>query len=122
MNVFFVMRDGSLITPPLGGTILPGITRDSIITLARDRGMLVDERPYSFDDWRRDATTGALTEAFACGTAATVVGIGTVRSREGEFEIGSGSVGPVTESLRREISGLQRGASPDTRDWTIRLS
>jgi branched-chain amino acid aminotransferase len=121
MNVFFVKSDGRIITPPLGGTILPGITRESIIELARDLGLNVEERPYSLAEWRRDAEDGSLAEAFACGTAATVVGIGTVRSRKGAFIIGDGGVGQLTASLRDNLSALQRGGVPDARGWTTQL-
>ena len=77
MNVFFVFDDGSLLTPPLG-TILPGITRDSIIALAKDAGRRVREEPYTIDQWRADAASGKLKEAFACGTAAVISPIGNV--------------------------------------------
>ena len=70
MNVFFVFDDGSVQTPPLDGTILHGITRDSLLTLARDMGLTVREERYSIEQWKADATSGRLTEAFACGTAA----------------------------------------------------
>src|ERR1700716_4255337 len=72
MNVLFVFDDGSIQTPPLSGTILPGITRDSILTLARGEGRTVREERYSMDQWRADAASGELLEAFACGTAAVV--------------------------------------------------
>src|ERR1700754_975123 len=94
MNIFFVFDDGSLSTPPLG-TILPGITRDSIIALARDAGKTVREEPYSIDQWRKDAASGRLKEAFACGTAAVISPIGKVRSVSGDFEISGGAAGPV---------------------------
>ena len=94
MNVFFVFDDGSLATPPLG-TILPGITRDSIIKLARDAGKTVREEPYSLDQWRKDAASGKLKEAFACGTAAVISPIGKVRSVSGDFDISGGAAGPV---------------------------
>ena len=84
MNVFFVFDDGSLQTPPLGGTILPGITRDSLLTLARSEGLTIREQPYSMDQWKKDAASGRLTEAFACGTAPVVTPIGRVASPEGE--------------------------------------
>lgn len=90
MNLFFVMDDGRLITPPLTGTILPGITRESIMTFAREEGLTVSEEPYSIDQWRDDAASGRLRETFACGTAAVVTAVGTVRSESGEFTIGSG--------------------------------
>jgi branched-chain amino acid aminotransferase len=121
MNLFFVMRDGNLITPPLNGTILPGITRESIIELALERGMSVIERRYSIDDWRTDAATGVLAEVFACGTAATVVGVGSVRTRNGDFSIGDGSTGPATIMLCHELLGVQRGEVPDPREWTFKV-
>lgn len=117
MNIFYVMADGSLVTPPLGGTILPGITRASIITLAADNGLKVEERRYTFAEWQEDARSGKLKEAFACGTAAVVAGIGTVRHDGGEFKIGGGAVGPVTESLREKLVGLQRGVLADPYGW-----
>jgi branched-chain amino acid aminotransferase len=121
MNVFFVMNDGRLLTPPLGGTILPGITRESIIDLARHRGIVVEERPYSLEEWRSDAASGSLTEAFVCGTAAAVASVGIVRGRTGDFTIGNGKAGPVTVSLRNELLALQQGTAPDTWGWTVRL-
>ena len=117
MNVFFVMGDQTLVTPPLGGTILPGITRDSIIALAPDLGLRVLEQPYDFDSWRADAASGRLKEAFACGTAAVVAAIGEVRYPGGAFAIGSGGDGAVTGRLRDQLIGLQRGRLPDPRAW-----
>src|SRR5690242_14913785 len=87
MNVFYVFDDGSIATPPLTGTILPGITRESVMRLARDRGLTVREELYSYDQWRADAASGRLREAFACGTAAVITPIGTVRDGDGEFTI-----------------------------------
>ena len=116
MNVFFVMDDGSVVTPPLG-TILPGITRKSLITLAGDEGMIVHERPYSFEEWQADAASGRLKEAFACGTAAVVAAIGAVKFSGGEFQIGDGGTGPVTTALRQALVGIQRGQSNDRDGW-----
>ncbi len=121
MNLFFVMDGGRIITPPLTGTILPGITRDSIIALARDEGYDVAEEPYSFDQWRDDAESGRLLETFACGTAAVVTGVGTVKSADGEFSIGSGSTGQVTEKMRRRLVDIQRGRAPDPHGWVQKL-
>ncbi len=117
MNIFFVFDDGSLVTPPLGGTILPGITRASLITLANDKGVAVREDRYSIDQWRTDASSGRLREAFACGTAAVVTPIGTVRSRDGEFKIGNGGPGTKTEELKAALLGIQRGRTADPHGW-----
>ena len=120
MNIFFAFDDGSLLTPPLG-TILPGITRDSVIALARARGLAVREERYAIDQWRADAASGRLVEAFACGTAAVITSIGRVRSAEGEFTIGGGGGGQVTESLRTSLVEIQRGLAPDPHGWVERL-
>jgi branched-chain amino acid aminotransferase len=118
MNIFFVRDDGALVTPPLGGTILAGITRDSILTLARDMGLTVHEEPYSIEDWAADAASGRLAECFACGTAAVVTPIGTVRGDGIDFAVGDGeAAGPVTERLRDALVGIQRGDRPDPYGW-----
>jgi branched-chain amino acid aminotransferase len=120
MNVCFVMDDGTLITPPLGGTILPGITRNSILKLAQEAGFKVEEKPYSFEQWRKDAESGKLREAFACGTAAVVAGIGSVRFKDGSFSIGNSGDGEVTARLRASLVGIQRGNVADNHGW-VRL-
>jgi branched-chain amino acid aminotransferase len=116
MNIFFVFDDGSLLTPPLG-TILPGITRDSIITLAREAGKLVREEPYTIDQWRADAASGKLKEAFACGTAAVISPIGKVHSTSGDFTINGGAAGPVAMGLRKQLVDIQYGRAADTHNW-----
>ncbi len=121
MNVFFVFEDGSMLTPPKGGTILEGITRDSVITLARERGLTVREEPYSIDQWRADAASGKLRETFACGTAAVLTPIGQVKSASGDFTIGNGGSGAQTESLRQALSDIQRGKAEDTHGWVHRI-
>ena len=122
MNVFFVFDDGSLATPPLGGTILPGITRDSLMTLARDQGLTVREQPYAIDRWRADAQSGRLAEAFACGTAAVVTPIGSVAAPDFTFTIGSGGPGQLTERLRAGLVAVQRGTAPDPHNWLQRMA
>tara|TARA_R110001599_G_scaffold26856_1_gene94553 strand:- start:137 stop:1234 length:1098 start_codon:yes stop_codon:yes gene_type:complete len=121
MNLFFVMNDGTLVTPPLSGTILPGITRNSIMTLAREEGLTVVEQPYAIDQWEADAASGKLVETFACGTAAVVTAVGTVRSSGGAFTIGSGGPGQLTEKLRRRLVDIQRGIAPDDHGWVKKL-
>ena len=116
MNVFFVFDDGSLSTPPLG-TILPGITRDSIIALAKDAGTTVREEPYTVEQWRADAKSGKLKEAFACGTAAVISPIGKVCSTSGDFHISGGAAGPVAMGLRKTLVDIQYGRVADPHDW-----
>ncbi|PMR59075.1 branched chain amino acid aminotransferase [Verrucosispora sp. ts21] len=121
MNVFFVYDDGSVVTPPLTGTILPGITRESVLTLASAAGHTVQERPVSFADWQADATSGRLREVFACGTAAVITPIGRVRFPEGEFTMGGGEPGTVTMALRQQLVDLQRGKAADPQNWVHRV-
>jgi branched-chain amino acid aminotransferase len=116
MNVFFVFDDGSLLTPPLG-TILPGITRDSIIALAKDAGRRVREEPYTIDQWRADAASGRLKEAFACGTAAVISPIGKVCSAKGDFLISGGAAGQVAMGLRKQLIDIQYGRTNDPHNW-----
>ncbi|TXN43197.1 branched-chain amino acid aminotransferase [Methylobacterium sp. WL7] len=117
MNVFFVFADGTLQTPPLSDSILPGITRDSVITLAREAGLTVKEEPYTIDAWRADVRAGRLTEAFACGTAAVITPIGTVKGREDNFTIGDAVAGPVARRLRGMLVDIQRGTTQDSHGW-----
>jgi branched-chain amino acid aminotransferase len=121
MNVFFVLADGTLRTPPLSDTILPGITRDSLITLARDQGLTVEEAPYAIDQWRADAESGRLVEAFACGTAAVVTPIGRVADGDASWTMGSGNTGPITDRLHQALSAIQRGRAPDPHGWLDRI-
>lgn len=121
MNVFFVFADGSIQTPPLGGTILPGVTRDSLLTLARADGLVVREEPYAIDQWRADAQSGRLVESFACGTAAVVTPIGKVTDAQGSFTIGAGGPGQLTAHLRDRLVSIQRGLTPDVNGWIDRI-
>ncbi len=121
MNVFFVYDDDTLVTPPLTGTILPGITRDALLTLAAEAGHGVEERPVSFADWQADAASGRLREVFACGTAAVITPIGTVRHPGGEFAIGAGEPGRITMGLRQQLVDIQRGVAGDRYGWVRRV-
>jgi len=121
MNVFFVFDDGSLTTPPLSGTILPGITRDAIIALARKEGRTVREERYSIEQWRDDAASGKLREAFACGTAAVISAIGKIKSTKGDIVIGSGDGGPITTALKAKLVGIQRGDIADSEGWVRKI-
>ncbi|GIE27405.1 branched-chain-amino-acid aminotransferase [Actinoplanes italicus] len=121
MNVFLVLDDGSLITPPLTGTILPGITRDSVIKLAERAGRKVEERPISLQEWREGAASGRVREAFACGTAAVITPIGTIKSEDGAFTVADGGSGEVTMAIRKELVDIQRGRAEDPFGWVHRV-
>lgn len=122
MNLYFVFEDGTLLTPALTGTILPGITRDSLLQLAREEGLKVEEGKYSLDQWRDDANSGKLIETFACGTAAVVTSVGKVSGRDGEFTIGSGGPGQLTAKLKNRLVSIQRGEAADTHGWIRKVS
>jgi branched-chain amino acid aminotransferase len=115
-NIFFVYGS-TLITPALTGTLLPGITRDSVLTLARDLGYQTEEGRISVEKWRADATAGRLTEVFSTATSSVITPVGVVRSRDDEWTIGDGTIGPVTLRLREELTGIQMGRSPDPYGW-----
>ena len=121
MNIFFVFEDGSLQTPPLTGTILPGITRNSILQLARDEGLTVREEPYAIDQWHADAESGRLIESFACGTAAVVTPIGRAAGPDYDFTIGSGATGQLTARFLERLGAIQRGRAPDPHQWLRRI-
>ncbi|MFD6095377.1 branched-chain amino acid aminotransferase [Nocardiopsis flavescens] len=124
MNLWFVFGSGEnarLRTPPLTGTLLPGITRESLLTLAPELGIPAEEKPISTDEWREAAESGELTEVFACGTAAVITPVGFVKSDDGGFTVGDGTPGPVTLRLREELVGLQTGHRPDGHGWVTRF-
>ncbi|MGW7528788.1 branched-chain amino acid aminotransferase [Streptomyces sp. NPDC054783] len=119
MNFFGVTRETSgaplLVTPPLSGTILAGNTRDTLIEIAADLGVRTEQRPVAVTE----LTTGdtPLAEAFACGTAASVVPIGSVTTAEGRYVLGDGRPGVLTTRLREELAAIQYGERTDTRNW-----
>lgn len=121
MNLFFVMDDGRVITPPLTGTILPGITRDSLIQLLREEGLNVAEEMYSIDQWQEDAESGRLLETMACGTAAVVTPVGKVVGETREFTVGSGGPGQITSKIREKLVGIQQGTVEDRHGWVTKV-
>lgn len=120
MNLFFVYRDGEqvrLVTPALTGSLLPGVTRDSILQLARDLGHEAEEAMISVEDFEVDVKRGALTEVFACGTAAVITPVGKVMSEEGSFSVNDGETGPIAAQLRERLLQIQHGEVADAHSW-----
>jgi branched-chain amino acid aminotransferase len=115
MNIWFVLDDGSLLTPELTGSILEGVTRDTILTLATDLGHEVEQRRVDVDEWRKGVDSGRITEVFACGTAAVVSSIGSLRWRGGEVSLAGAT--PVADKVREALTSIQHGQAPDTHGW-----
>ena len=129
MNLIAVRADGTVETPALTGTILEGVTRDSILQLAKARGHRVEERPIPLAELVADIESGAVTELFACGTAAVVTPVGRLagklpgeQPRKFDVTVGSGEPGALTMALRDELTGIQYGLIPDTHGWLTRLA
>jgi branched-chain amino acid aminotransferase len=120
MNLFFVFGD-RLVTPALTGTLLPGITRDSILILAGELGLKAEEGKISIEEWQSACESGELTEVFACGTAAVVTPVGSVKGTDRAWTVGDGTPGPVTLKLREELVGIQFGARADTHNWIHKI-
>ncbi|GHV56383.1 branched-chain-amino-acid aminotransferase 2 [Deltaproteobacteria bacterium] len=116
MNMFFVIDD-ELITPPLSGTILPGVTRDSVLTLTRDWGLKVAERSLSIGELTEASRSGRLKEAFGAGTACVISPVGWFSYEGREVVVGDGGIGPLTQRLYDEIIGIQYGGRPDPHNW-----
>ncbi|MFF4751921.1 branched-chain amino acid aminotransferase [Streptomyces sp. NPDC002514] len=116
MNLYFVYGN-KIVTPPLSGSILEGVTRDSLLTLARDLGYEAEESPVSVEQWQRDSQDGTLTEVFACGTAAVITPVGTVKRASGEWKQSEGEPGKVTLELRQALLDVQRGITEDRHGW-----
>jgi branched-chain amino acid aminotransferase len=122
MNLYFVQDDGTIVTPELAGTILEGITRSSIIELCGKLGHPVQERRISIDEWREGVAGGRITEVFACGTAAVVTPVGTLRWRGGEVaQQDPDETGPVTRQVRSALVDIQYGRAEDTFGWMHRV-
>jgi branched-chain amino acid aminotransferase len=124
MNLYFVYGRGSsarIVTPALTGTLLPGVTRDSLLQVAADLGYAGEEGKISTDDWHAGNSSGELTEVFACGTAAVITPVGNVRSAHASWTVGDGSPGPITMQLRETLLAIQTGRAPDPHGWMHRL-
>ncbi|MEU2261809.1 branched-chain amino acid aminotransferase [Streptomyces sp. NPDC087659] len=116
MNLYFVYGD-RIVTPELTGSLLAGITRDSLLALARDLGYESEEGRITTDQWKRDTENGTLTEVFACGTAAVITPVGTVKSTGGEWTQSNGEPGKVTMELRKALLDIQTGTAEDKHGW-----
>ena len=120
MNVFFRLGD-TLVTPPLCGTILPGITRDSVLHLLRDWGVAVEERKIDLSEIADAHGAGSLREAFGVGTAAVISPIGLLHWKGEDMDINGGGTGEMTARLYDALTGLQRGSVEDRFGWTVEV-
>jgi len=124
MNLVFVYGSGAsarLVTPELTGTLLPGITRDSLLKLARHLGIPAEEGRISIEDWQAGNESGEISEVFACGTAAVVTPVGSVKSANAQWTVGDGQPGPVTMRLRHALLDIQTGRAEDPFGWVHRV-
>jgi branched-chain amino acid aminotransferase len=121
MNLMVVNADGSVATPRLTGTILPGITRESLIQILRDQGREVVERDIAIQEIVDGLASGAIAELFACGTAAVVSPVGRLVSSEFDVAVGDGMAGPVTTAARDALIGIQYGLAGDVHGWMLRI-
>lgn len=120
MNMFFVRGEGpgaEIITPELTGTLLPGVTRRTLLSMAERLGYTAKEERITVDRWRAECESGEISEVFACGTAAVVTAVSHVRDGDDGWRIGDGTPGPVTRSLRNALVDLHHGELADTEGW-----
>ena len=118
MNIFFKIN-GKIVTPMINGSILPGVTRDSVIKMCRHWGMEVEERRISVDELVEAAHSGALEEVFGTGTAAVISPVGKLRYKDEVMTIGTGDIGEVTQKLYDTITGIQWGRLDDPFGWRV---
>lgn len=122
MNIFLVRKDGTLLTPQLSGSILHGVTRDSILQLAKGMGMKVEERRIAVDEWRDGVDSGDITEIFACGTAAVVAPVNVLKGKGFTCGNPEAPAGKVTLALHKTLTDIQYGRAEDTHGWMTRLA
>ncbi|MDO4419913.1 MAG: branched-chain amino acid aminotransferase [Ruminococcus sp.] len=120
MNIFFKI-DGKVVTPALSGSILPGITRNSVITLCKDWGLEVEERKISVDELIEAQKTGKLEECFGSGTAAVISPVGTLRYKDDVMQIGDGTTGKLSQKLYDTVTGIQNGTVEDKFGWVVNV-
>jgi branched-chain amino acid aminotransferase len=120
-NIFFLIHD-ELVTPPLGGTILPGVTRDSVLQLASYRGMNAVERPISIQEVVEGCKSGSIKEMFATGTAAVISPVGLISYKGEDFQVADGQTGELSKKLYDEITDIQYGRRKDPFGWRLRIA
>jgi branched-chain amino acid aminotransferase len=120
MNIF-VKFDDELVTPPLSGSILSGITRDSVLTLTRNMGINVTERKVSIDEVIEGINSGKLIEMFGCGTAAIIAPVGALWYKGTNYTVSDGKTGKLTQFLFDELTGIQSGERPDPYGWVVEV-
>ncbi len=120
MNMFFVF-EGRVCTPPLTGTVLPGVTRDSVVRMCRDWGLAVEERPIAIDEVCEGARSGRLAECFGSGTAAIISPVGRIAWKDEVYDVGGGAVGPTSRRLYETLLAMQYGRAADPHGWVERI-
>jgi branched-chain amino acid aminotransferase len=121
MNICFVHEGKKIVTPPLTGSILPGITRKSVIELGRDLGYEVVEEPVDVYQMLADVKSGKISEVFGCGTAAVIAPVGKFGFQDEEYTINDYKPGTVAKHLYDELTGIQYGRIPDRFNWTLTI-
>jgi branched-chain amino acid aminotransferase len=121
MNIYLITTDNELITPELTGSILEGVTRDSILTLASEFGLTPVERRIEISELLDGIGSGKVIELFACGTAAVATPIGTLHDEEGSYRVGSGESGETTLAIRQRLLDIQYGRAEDKYGWLRRI-
>ncbi len=122
MNICFVYEGRRIVTPPLSDSILAGVTRDSVLTLAPDLGYEVAEVQIDVHEMLADVRSGKISEVFGCGTAAVIAPVGMFEYRNEIFTINNNESGPVATELFNALTGIQYGRAPDPYGWTLRIS
>ena len=120
MNIFFKIN-GKIITPVLNGSILPGITRDSVLNLCREWGLPTEERQLSVEELLKAQKSGALEEVFGTGTAAVISPVGKLRYKEDVMEIGDGKIGAMSQKIYDTLTGIQLGVLDDPFGWRVKI-
>lgn len=121
MNICFVFNNNTVVTPELSGTILPGVTRDSVLKLAPKLGLNIEERLLSIDEVIGGVTTGSITEIFGTGTAASISPVGSLQYKGQDYIVNNRNVGPVSQQIYDTLKNIQYGETEDTMNWTVTL-